>query len=368
MADRFISEKELEERRAQGGRYEYLAPTEPARPLYEQLQENRNKADEEFKERFKFRPPRALDEDEVAFLQEYQSKLTEQQKEQERLIREELSSFQRARDSVVVEREAPVVIAVDRTPTNNTSKKKNGKRKLPFVIVAKKKKKEETGKEEKKEEDTQKKKARVSVEESEDDTEELRMLKEQLRALREQNGEEEWSEEDSSDNEGDDKEKRHNKEGSNRDMSSPRRHSTRESKPPEKLTFVEAQASPTKKRKAKTSAVNGKEPTAKRGRGRPATTTTTNKERRRARSTTPTRKAAAKAASKTKKVVGTTAERQEKDYEVEEIVGKRVEVYYKVKWKGYPASQNTWEPEEHLKHCRKLVEEYERKAGQGSSS
>ena len=40
-------------------------------------------------------------------------------------------------------------------------------------------------------------------------------------------------------------------------------------------------------------------------------------------------------------------------YEVEKIVDKRTNMYglveYFVKWKGYPSSENTWEPKKNLK-------------------
>jgi len=54
MVDRFISEKQLEEERASGIPQRKPAPA-PAKPLYEQLRENREKADEEFQEKIKFR-------------------------------------------------------------------------------------------------------------------------------------------------------------------------------------------------------------------------------------------------------------------------------------------------------------------------
>lgn len=53
MADRFISEKQLEEERAAGIPQRKQAV--PAKPLYQQLKENRDKAEEEWKEKTKFR-------------------------------------------------------------------------------------------------------------------------------------------------------------------------------------------------------------------------------------------------------------------------------------------------------------------------
>jgi hypothetical protein len=58
----------------------------------------------------------------------------------------------------------------------------------------------------------------------------------------------------------------------------------------------------------------------------------------------------------------------DRDFEVEEVVGKKVKkdgtVLYKLKWRGYPLSQCTWEPEEHLS-CRELVDEFEARKASG---
>ena len=46
------------------------------------------------------------------------------------------------------------------------------------------------------------------------------------------------------------------------------------------------------------------------------------------------------------------------NYEVEEILDSRRighSVKYLVSWKGYPISEVTWEPVDHLKHCPNLV-------------
>lgn len=56
-------------------------------------------------------------------------------------------------------------------------------------------------------------------------------------------------------------------------------------------------------------------------------------------------------------------------YAVESIVDKIVtpdgKVHYLLKWKGYPHSDNTWEPEENL-NCPELMEKFEKKRKAGS--
>ncbi|CAD8059011.1 unnamed protein product [Paramecium primaurelia] len=63
-----------------------------------------------------------------------------------------------------------------------------------------------------------------------------------------------------------------------------------------------------------------------------------------------------------------------KEYEVESIVDKRYDeltksYLYQIKWKGYPHSQNTWEPIEHLQnpHVKKMVKEFDQEQETPSS-
>ena len=55
-------------------------------------------------------------------------------------------------------------------------------------------------------------------------------------------------------------------------------------------------------------------------------------------------------------------------YEVEKIVDKRTNIYglveYLVKWKGFPESDNTWEPKKNLKKSDHLIKEYENGIGE----
>ncbi|KAL4461185.1 hypothetical protein ABPG72_006578 [Tetrahymena utriculariae] len=50
------------------------------------------------------------------------------------------------------------------------------------------------------------------------------------------------------------------------------------------------------------------------------------------------------------------------EYEVEKIVDKKIEngqIFYKVKWKGWDSTYNTWEPENNLFRVSEMIEEYE---------
>jgi hypothetical protein len=53
----------------------------------------------------------------------------------------------------------------------------------------------------------------------------------------------------------------------------------------------------------------------------------------------------------------------EEEYEVEAIVTHKYDrgkIRYLVKWEGYPSSENTWEPESHLKRSKELLDVYKR--------
>jgi len=50
----------------------------------------------------------------------------------------------------------------------------------------------------------------------------------------------------------------------------------------------------------------------------------------------------------------------EKEYKVEQILDKRThygKIQYLIKWKGYPLSEASWEPEENL-NCPKLLKKF----------
>ncbi|KAL3652977.1 hypothetical protein CASFOL_002658 [Castilleja foliolosa] len=117
----FVSENQLEEaKRTRGARVED-GTAQRDRPLFEILKENKDKKDAEFNERFKHRPPKALDEDETEFL----DKLELSKREYERQIADEeeqqLRSFQAAVASSVSE----VVHEVKETPSVPKNQDKN---------------------------------------------------------------------------------------------------------------------------------------------------------------------------------------------------------------------------------------------------
>lgn len=55
----------------------------------------------------------------------------------------------------------------------------------------------------------------------------------------------------------------------------------------------------------------------------------------------------------------------EKEWEVEKVVGSQIDAdtsehFYLVKWKGYAAKENTWEPKKNLGNCHNLIREFEK--------
>merc|ERR1719370_2487260 len=71
----------------------------------------------------------------------------------------------------------------------------------------------------------------------------------------------------------------------------------------------------------------------------------------------------AKEKPRKKKKKGKKKKKAEAEYEVESVVSKRGteegKVEYLVKWKGYDASDNTWEPVENLESSQELIDEFE---------
>ncbi|CAG9315770.1 unnamed protein product [Blepharisma stoltei] len=59
-----------------------------------------------------------------------------------------------------------------------------------------------------------------------------------------------------------------------------------------------------------------------------------------------------------------SASHQNGEFEVEAIIDSKLKKdgskLYFVKWKGYPEEESTWEPIDHLEHCKKAIAEYEK--------
>ncbi|KAL3517345.1 hypothetical protein ACH5RR_019934 [Cinchona calisaya] len=153
----FVSEEQLEEaRRSRGSRVDD-GTAQRDRSLYEILKENKDRKDAEFNERFKHRPPKALDEDETEFL----DKLETSRREYEHQVADEeaqqLQRFQAAvaeQNDVVHElKEMPSVPKVPKVQDERLYKRKNPSL-HPFGLVikvkpqAKKAKRDLTGSEE----------------------------------------------------------------------------------------------------------------------------------------------------------------------------------------------------------------------------
>ncbi|XVE73536.1 hypothetical protein DITRI_Ditri11bG0126400 [Diplodiscus trichospermus] len=92
----FVSEQQLDEaKRTRGERIED-GTAQRDRPLYEILKENKDKKDAEFNERFKHRPPKALDEDETEFLDNLETSRREYERRMADEEAEQLRNFQAA--------------------------------------------------------------------------------------------------------------------------------------------------------------------------------------------------------------------------------------------------------------------------------
>ncbi|XP_020213185.1 PSME3-interacting protein [Cajanus cajan] len=92
----FVSEEQLvEAKKARGERVED-GTAQRDRPLFEILKENKDKKDAEFNERFKHRPPKALDEDETEFLDSYEASRREYERQVADAEAQQIRSFQAA--------------------------------------------------------------------------------------------------------------------------------------------------------------------------------------------------------------------------------------------------------------------------------
>ena len=57
---------------------------------------------------------------------------------------------------------------------------------------------------------------------------------------------------------------------------------------------------------------------------------------------------------------------EEDEFEVERIIDDKKEgnvTMFLIKWKGYPGTENSWEPETNLQNCQRALREYHRRRG-----
>ncbi|XP_010468980.1 PREDICTED: uncharacterized protein LOC104749102 [Camelina sativa] len=92
----FVSEDQLDESKKEGGERVEDGTFQRDRALFEILKENKDKKDAEFNERFKHRPPKALDEDETEFLDKLEMSKREYERQMANEEEEQLRSFQAA--------------------------------------------------------------------------------------------------------------------------------------------------------------------------------------------------------------------------------------------------------------------------------
>ncbi|KAK4417992.1 hypothetical protein Salat_2211900 [Sesamum alatum] len=143
----FVSEDQLEEaRRTRGARVDD-GTAQRDRSLYEILKENKDKKDAEFNERFKHRPPKALDEDETEFLDKLEMSRREYERQMADEEEQQLRSFQAA-----VASQSEVVHELKETPSvpksqdkNSVSGRKNRECRPLGMIIKVKKAKVESG-------------------------------------------------------------------------------------------------------------------------------------------------------------------------------------------------------------------------------
>ncbi|KAI9099187.1 hypothetical protein K1719_024954 [Acacia pycnantha] len=135
----FVSEDQLaESKRTRGERLED-GTAQRDRPLYEILKENKDKRDAEFNERFKHRPPKALDEDETEFLDNVEMTRREYERQVADDEAQQILSFQAAvaaQSNIVHElkEEAPRPVFQEEKPSG---KRNPASRPLGMIIKVK---------------------------------------------------------------------------------------------------------------------------------------------------------------------------------------------------------------------------------------
>ncbi|PIN20101.1 hypothetical protein CDL12_07198 [Handroanthus impetiginosus] len=136
----FVSEDQLEEaRRTRGARVDD-GTAQRDRSLYEILKENKDKKDAEFNERFKHRPPKALDEDETEFLEKLEMSKREYERQLADEEEKELRSFQAAvasQSEVVHELKEPPLVPKTQDKKSVVGRKNPPSGPLSMVIKVK---------------------------------------------------------------------------------------------------------------------------------------------------------------------------------------------------------------------------------------
>ncbi|XP_006645830.1 uncharacterized protein LOC102704471 [Oryza brachyantha] len=132
----FISEDQLDEAKRTRGERADDGTAQRDKPLFQILQENKDKKDAEFNERFKHRPPKALDEDEMEFLDKLASSRKEYEQQVANEEAEQLRSFHEAvaaQSNIIHEVEAPTVSRPEET---KPKAKRNQPSLLKNVIIS----------------------------------------------------------------------------------------------------------------------------------------------------------------------------------------------------------------------------------------
>ncbi|XP_050237874.1 uncharacterized protein LOC126687369 [Mercurialis annua] len=135
----FVSEEQLDQAKQSRGERVEDGTAQRDRPLYEILKENKDKKDAEFNERFKHRPPKALDDDETEFLDNLEMSRKEYEQHMADEEAQQLKSFQAAvaaQSTMFHElKEKPSVPAVQEQKA--TEKKNPPSRPLSMIIKVK---------------------------------------------------------------------------------------------------------------------------------------------------------------------------------------------------------------------------------------
>ncbi|KAG8045352.1 hypothetical protein GUJ93_ZPchr0008g11688 [Zizania palustris] len=116
----FISEDKLDEAKRTRGERAEDGTAQRDKPLFQILQENKDKKDAEFNERFKHRPPKALDEDEMEFLDKLASSRKEYEQQVANEEAEQLRSFHEAvaaQSNIIHELDSPTVSRPEESKT-----------------------------------------------------------------------------------------------------------------------------------------------------------------------------------------------------------------------------------------------------------